>query len=272
MTGTNRPRTLARHLPLTGPLACLFLVQADCGRGAEPFEIEITDSHFFLSGYACYHIEKSLPPPGYHECAPAPFASERTCVDEVKPHFEASIQAASEAGLVFAEDCFVHLHALGGPPKVASGTWFDCANDCQFFHGDLPEGASCESFGHRMSDCAQGLVCAPDRTCHRPCTYSFTAPEGGFCGPARGMWFVTCDAGLACGADGTCEPAVAIGAVCDSATPCAVEGWCDPDTSSCVARSTAPSPCVEHEQCVSDLCVDGLCIEPQWPECGRWGW
>ena len=247
-------------------------MRCDCGRGWEPYQISVDDAPFVSSSYACYHVARSPPPDGYHECVPPSFTSQGACFAEVQPYFEASVQAASDAGLVLAVDCFERLENLGGPPKAASGTWFDCANDCQFFHGELPEGEVCESFGHRMSDCAQGLVCAPDRTCHRPCTYSFTAPEGGFCGPARGMWFVSCDAGLACGSEGTCEPGVAIGATCDSATPCAVEGWCDPAIASCVARLPADAPCEAHEQCASDLCLEGRCIEPQWLECGRWAW
>jgi hypothetical protein len=262
-----------RRLHLVGPLACLLLIRADCGvRETGIFHLDPTSAPSFLSLQTCYHLFDSTPPPGYHECVPEPFSVPKACSETVEPYFEDSVQAAMEAGLHYAESCLGRLEEFEGPPKETSGTWLDCEHDCQFFYGELPEGASCESFGHRMSDCAQGLVCAPDRTCHPPCDYSFTAPEGGFCGPARGMWFVICDAGLACGAEGTCEPAASLGAACGATTGCAVEGYCDPDTSSCMPRLTAGGACQEHEQCVSELCIEGTCIQPQWLECGRWGW
>lgn len=247
-------------------------MQADCfSHRPGPFESP-TATASYLELRLCSHFFESKAELGYHECSIAPFPSINACIMETGAYLHDSIRAATDAGLHYAEDCLERSDALGGPPDLASGTWLDCENDCQFFHGDQPEGTPCESFGHRMSDCAQGLVCAPDGICHRPCDYSFTAPEGGFCGPTRGMWFVTCDTGLACGGEGTCEPAAILGSACDAATPCAVEGWCDPDTSSCVARLAAESPCEEHEQCVTDLCIDGICVEPEWPECGRWGW
>ncbi len=257
-----------RLAPLIG---CLLLIQADCFSGRpKPFSLAPREVPGFLSLGICTRMFHGSD--GEGGCVPVVFESEKACLMQVSSHLEDSVEAALDANLHYAESCLERLDVEVGPPKQTSGTWLGCDDDCQFFFGDLPEGASCESLGHRMSDCAQGLVCAPDRICHQPCDYSFIAPEGGFCGPARGMWFVTCDAGLACGAEGTCEPAAAIGAACDAATACAVEGWCDPDTSSCVARLAADGPCVEHGQCVSDLCIEGVCFQPKSLECGRWGW
>lgn len=252
-------------------VGCLLLVRADCF-AHRPAGVPLSELPLFLETRICWHFSESPPKFGYHECAIAPFPSMEACAMEVRPYIEDSVQAAIDAGLHYSEDCMDRSLYFANPPTLPSGTWLDCENDCQIFHGDLPEGTPCDSFGHRMSDCGQGLVCAPDRTCHAPCDFSFVAPNGGFCGPVRGMWGVTCDAGLACNADGTCEPAATLGSACDLTTPCAVEGWCNPDTASCIARRAAPSPCGEHEQCVSNLCVGGECVESQWLECGRWGW
>jgi hypothetical protein len=151
-----------RRLHLVGPLACLLLVRADCGvRPTGPsFELDPSNSPSFSSFQTCYHLFDAAPPPGYHECVPEYFAVPKACSETVQPYFEDSVQAALGAGLHYAEDCFGRLEEFEGPPKETSGTWLDCEHDCQFFHGEMPEGASCESFGHRMSDCAPKASCA----------------------------------------------------------------------------------------------------------------
>lgn len=260
------PRPLASSLI---GLTCLVLGLVDCVHDEDEY-LAAQDLPEVMGYWTCVHVSDLDPP--FHECSAKPFSSAAQCENVVRPIFEDSVQAALDAGLHYSPECVDRVNDFFGPPQATSGTWLDCERDCQFLHGDQPEGASCESFGHRMSDCAQGLVCAPDRTCHQPCGYSFVSPVGGFCGPARGMWFVTCEPGLVCGPDGICEPAAGVGAACDAATACAVEGWCNPDSSVCEPRLTAESPCGAHEHCLSDLCVDGICVEPQWFECGRWGW
>lgn len=208
------------------------------------------------------------------DCAIVIFARIGDCDAVVLPALDDSMSAAIDAGLHFSDPCLDAARTVafaGTPPDAATGTWLSCADDCQFFYGDQPEGAPCESYGHRMSDCALDLVCAPDRTCHQPCDYSFVALLGGYCGSERGMWFVRCDVGLRC-TMGTCEQGAAIGAACDAASPCADEGWCDSSSSTCMADLPGGSACEDHPQCASDLCVDGACVEPESLECGRWGW
>jgi hypothetical protein len=252
---------------------------AECGTCVmrEPVPIEPDELPQFLSAHICgpFFDEYYINGPYGRECAYVPFLDEGECMAAVEPYLEDSVQASLNAGLQFSNDCLKSVSGREAEAEglnIVSGTWFDCEVDCQFFSGEQPEGAPCDSLGHRMSDCQQGLVCAADRTCHGPCDLPFVAPEGGYCGPARGMWFVVCGPGLACGSDGTCELASPLGDPCDASTPCAVEGWCDPDSSSCVARFPAGGSCTEHDQCASDLCGSGECVQPESLECGRWGW
>lgn len=203
-------------------------------------------------------------------CESPPIDSADECVDLVSAHLLASVDAARDAGLSYSADCPRAMHRGLGCPDPNSGTFLACEDDCQIFFGEQPEGAQCESFGHRMSDCEQGLVCGADRVCHQPCEVPFVAPENGFCGPTRGMWFVTCDSGLSCADDGTCQPAQSLGSPCDAATACAVGGWCD--TGTCTAVLVGGSPCIDDDQCASNLCKDGACYEPESAACGRWAW
>lgn len=188
----------------------------------------------------------------------------------IRAHLEASVEAAKTAGLTF-DPSAISSENHECSEIVEFGSLFACGSVSQIYHGDRLEGAPCEAVGHRMSDCAQGLVCGADRVCHQPCDIPHVAPENGFCGPARGMWFVTCEPGLACGDDGTCQPAQAVGEACSPpATRCAAEGWCDAGT--CAADLPGGSPCNNHDECQSDECLDGTCYEPTSAVCGRWAW
>jgi hypothetical protein len=204
----------------------------------------------------------------------APIESFEQCHDLVVSRWVVSRDAAVEAGLVLSSSC---IETLAGKealdcPSLASGTFATCEDDCQIFYGDQPEGAACEAYGHRMSDCAQGLVCGADRVCHQPCEIPFVAPEGGFCGAARGMWFVQCDAGLSCSADGLCEAALPLGGPCSEDVDCAIGGWCDASVGACAGDYAGGTACERHEQCTSDVCKAATCFEPESPECGRWAW
>lgn len=243
-------------------LAVLLLAGADCNARFPPFEPDVDSLDSTMTGVACQTIVK---------CGTGPL-TERDCFEAVYPDIAASVERARAAGLTYSQECDGASFEYGRPPEAETGAWLPCEEDCQLFFGEQPEGAACEAYGLRMSDCAQGLVCAPDRTCHRPCTYAFSAAEGHYCGTARGMWFVQCEPGLACGAEGTCEPAAEVGQACDAAMLCAVEGWCDAATDTCVPRSAVGSACMDASECASDLCVDGLCIEAPSFECGRWAW
>ncbi|WP_146660765.1 hypothetical protein [Enhygromyxa salina] len=154
---------------------------------------------------------------------------------------------------------------------VANGSYLPCSGATQFFYGAQPEGATCEAFGHRMSDCQQGLACGADRVCHKACDVPKVAYENHFCGFERGMWFVSCAAGLTCFPDGVCRPGQALGDLCAEAEPCAV-GWCDEVSSTCVAGLPNDSPCVSDRQCESNYCWEGACYAGSMPVCGRWGW
>lgn len=209
-------------------------------------------------------------------CAEPPFEDIDDCRAVVEPHLEASVVAATEAGLTYSAECLLATMRddIIGRPECAdatSGSLLPCEDSCQVFFGTQPEGANCEAIGHRMSDCEQGLVCGADRVCRNACELSFIALEGGFCGPQRGMWFVTCDAGLACAADGTCQAAQPIGAPCDAMTACAADGWCD-DTNVCAAKLPGGSPCITDAQCSSNICKDEQCYEPESPVCARSAW
>lgn len=208
-------------------------------------------------------------------CSTSPLEDVASCRELVTPPLRASLDAAIAAGLRWSSECAERM--IGDEdgqecPDPASGGLLSCALDCQLLHGDQPEGAACEAYGHRMSDCAQGLVCGADRVCHQPCELPFVAPEDGYCGVARGMWFVTCDVGLACNAEGRCQVAQPVGGPCGSDGECAVGSWCDAGSGTCASDLAGQSACERHEQCVWDVCKDGRCFEPESPACGRWGW
>jgi hypothetical protein len=205
------------------------------------------------------------------ECGDFPFDDDVLCANRVGPIAQEAVERSEQAHLRYDEPCMEAVLAADCP-HPESGGFLSCEDDCQIFYGDQPEGAACEAYGHRMSDCAQGLVCGADRVCHQPCEIPFVAPEGGFCGAARGMWFVECDAGLSCNADGICEAALPLGGPCSEDVDCAIGGWCDASVSACVGDYTGGTACERHEQCTSDVCKAGACFEPESPECGRWAW
>jgi hypothetical protein len=229
-----------------------------------------------LTGVVCAAASSNHFPPC---CGPddkdRPFELAQECQDSpVRAYIEQSAEAARAAGLSYDGYCMYEIVGSGWNRCVdfGSGTLLDCEEDCQIYHGELGEGENCEAYGHRMSDCRQGLICAPDRRCHQPCDYSFVAPEGGYCGPSRGMWFVTCGVGLACNSHGICEAAAATGEACDADTACRLGGWCEPVDGICVPGLPGGSPCTDHEQCSSDVCKAGVCFTPESPVCGRWAW
>jgi hypothetical protein len=205
------------------------------------------------------------------ECVDFPFDNYDPCAMRVGPIMEDAIARSEQAGLRYAESCAQTLFSVDCP-NLESGGFLPCEDDCQIYYGEQPEGAACEAYGHRMSDCAQGLVCGADRVCHQPCEIPFIAPEGGFCGAARGMWFVQCDAGLSCNAEGLCEAAQPLGGPCSEDVDCAIGGWCDASVGACAGDYAGGTACERHEQCTSDVCKAGACFEPESPECGRWAW
>lgn len=212
----------------------------------------------YLHTTLCAGYFPRFPNEPIYDCSPNPFLSESECNSLVGPHFERGVDAAVAAGLTFDEAC------------ALTGTTFGCHVDCQMFFGTGTIGDPCEAFGRQMSDCEQGLVCGVDRRCHVPCDEPQIALEGDYCGPSRGVWEGSCAAGFACGNSGTCETAAGLGAPCDAATLCAVGSWCA--DSICVAQVMGGEACDTHESCLSRLCSDGACIEPESPECGRWAW
>lgn len=196
-----------------------------------------------------------------------------TC-DDPRPmiaSLAAGLDAALAANLTWDKTPFIS--SLADCSSVASnGSILPCSGATQFFYGTQPEGATCEAYGHRMSDCQQGLACGADRVCHQACDVPHVAYEDQFCGPERGMWFVSCAPGLACFPDGVCRVGGLLDGGCTQAEPCAV-GWCDDWTNTCVADLPADSPCEDHIQCESKYCWEGACYAAPTEElCGRWGW
>jgi hypothetical protein len=225
------------------------------------------DVPMVLGGMVCNLLSESC-------CADMLFQFTGGCLNKVEGPIETSVELAIEQGLTYSLECIERTISESSicPMISTSGRLLPCEIDCQIYFGDVAAGEPCEAIGYRMSDCQQGLVCGPDRVCQDSCDVSLVAPEGGFCGPARGMWFVECDAGLACGAEGTCELAQPLGAACDSTTPCATGTWCAPGADSCTAAVPEGSSCTVDDECPSRACRDGWCFEPESPECGRWAW
>lgn len=222
-----------------------------------------------LGGLACHpHTENS------ECCSNDLFPIIGFCLDKVEPYIDASVELANSDGLVYSLECMERM--ISEKPKCAmissTGNLLPCEIDCQIFFGTVEAGAPCEAVGFHMSDCQQGLLCGADRVCHDPCDTPLVAPEDGFCGPVRGMWFVECDAGLACDAAGRCVLAQPLGAACDSMSPCAAGTWCQPSTASCIAQAPAGDPCTHDDECQSRVCSEGACYQPESPECGRWAW
>jgi hypothetical protein len=195
--------------------------------------------------------------------------------EPIVAHLEVSRDVALAAGLSYNpnwQSCLTDWWTNECSEIPEMGSIFTCEQDCSIFYGDQPEGAACEAVGHRMSDCRQGLVCGADRVCHQPCEAPLVAYENDYCGPKRGMWFVSCDTGLACIGDGTCQPAQPTNSPCDATTACAVGNWCDEAAGICVSELPDGSSCAEHEQCISQICWEGFCFHPESAVCGRWAW
>jgi hypothetical protein len=249
-------------------IALTFLVMFGLCRPENPYIPTAEDVPDLLSGLACsFHGATS-------DCCSDELFFPSGCEQLTRPLLEDSAELAMSAGLTYSLDCMErHNHETPQCPMVSdSGSLLPCEVDCQVFHGAQEEGDPCDAVGYRMSDCRQELVCGADRVCHQPCDAPLIAPAGGYCGAARGMWFVTCDTGLACGVDGTCQPAQGIGEPCDDTSPCAPDSWCDPNVATCVARLGGGASCYVDEACQSRICKDGLCFVPESPECGRWAW
>ena len=249
-------------------LGSLGLGGCEFGMTDGPIRVELVASS--LEGSVCHVSAQS----NFTCCqdSEVPFDLAGECRDAVSGPITDSVDAARNAGLTYDAHCVDEVLRGTGCMNLESGTFASCEQDCQIFHGQGQEAAPCIAYGHRMSDCAQGLICAPDGSCHQPCDYDLVAPAGGYCGPARGMWFVTCAAGLACSSEGLCEPGVALGDSCAGGLSCAVGGWCEPQTEACVADLPDGTTCTEHEQCASKVCKQGACLAPDSPTCGRWAW
>lgn len=259
------------HLRNVRPLfVSMVLLSIGCpGRPPTEYQPVPDDVPSALTALVCHET--------FDCCDETPFSSFGGCEQPVRQKVAVSVAAAIDAGLAFSSDCGGRLFAEKPESAmcvfdVAAASFLPCNDDCQLFFGDQALGEECNAIGYRMSDCQQGLICGPDRTCHSPCEVPNVAPEGGFCGAGRGMWFVTCEPGTTCSYDGTCVSAQLIGVSCDSSTPCEVGSWCDSSTDTCAADLAGGSSCSRHSQCLSYICKDGACFEPESPECGRWGW
>jgi hypothetical protein len=142
----------------------------------------------------------------------------------------------------------------------------DCAAPCRPWHGqrEIDEYCSYDEFG--LTDCAQGLVCAPKfceegdcpSVCHDPCARS---QAGERCRD------VPCADGLACDVEeDTCVTAPALGEPCVSGGGCGEGRRCDDATDTCVSGSEEEpqgalpgEPCTGHSQCLSGMCPAGYC-------------
>lgn len=180
-----------------------------------------------------------------------------------------------ELGLTYDGACASRLLELNaehvGTTEVACSTtpsiepWLACDDECQIFYGDGNEGDVCSRLGRRMSTCASDLVCGIDDVCHGPCDKPLEIPVGGPCGYFHdGVLDEQCAAGLVCAADTrTCEVPLSPGERCgDERPPCPTDHHCVLPTSTCEPRIAQGGACERHYDCVTLVCIDGVCAAP----------
>lgn len=156
--------------------------------------------------------------------------------------------------------------------KVADGTACgidaECASGTCDFPNDCPELMCCVGMCHTTTsggaagaacakdfECADGLVCGTDLTCHTP------GKDGAACGSDR-----ECGDKLACtelvNGAGTCHALAGTGESCPYHR-CADEGQrCDDSgTHTCVAYAKAGEPCPNHNECAPGLECDATTMQ-----------
>lgn len=183
------------------------------------------------------------------------YASRDDCRQQAQEGFARLRSEAS--GLVYDPLCYGEmldaLDDLGcGPPPEQPGD--ECLSPCSPYHGDRPEGASCERVFAGLSDCARGLSCNGG-ICTDPCRRGGSGDPCGAAGCRDGLW---CDQGAS---PPTCRSSAGEGESC-AARPCAESLWCDRDVDLC---RLLPGP---GEACAFGSCRDGAFCVTNDPDTG----
>lgn len=181
-------------------------------------------------------------------------ADGEACHDAVSSRWQDRVALGDERGLTFDPACLdLILTQVGGADCERPGLDDEalCRRFCAPYHGDLPEGASCEGDDPLVSNCAQGLTCA-DGTCTAPCEALVGLREGEACRTESWEYFDECGVRLYCDPDpGVCARLGEIGEPC-GARDCVEGAYCDYETQQCLAGHD------EGSGCRPDECVTGL--------------
>lgn len=198
-----------------------------------------------------------------------PFSSAKVCEQYQQSPVRRAQNESIAAGLVFDEACAYaivdEIDALGCEVLDES---FMLAESCQVYFGDKALGDPCTphywgfiaNHGFRMSDCEQGLVCAPaGLRCTTPEMPYVALAADASCADTMGNALGRCPDPQQCDPGSSlCVMPAALGDPCPDDFPCA-DSWCDAGT--CVARKADGATCEMSIECASLYCSEGRCVD-----------
>ena len=236
-------------------------------------------------------------------CEYVGYADAAACVKAIEVEWAGIRGVAAKAGLTADLACFQSTRPFAAygcqsATEVVEGADPTRCERCQHAYCTKTVGERCTSFGERMSECAQGLVCAPgpDPVCIDPCAiagegepcYFLPCAEGEPCSYvpvhpcADGLqgWggvclapgvgdhceaWLKCAEGLACFGD-TCTIPPGLGEPCLASEGfyyCG-EGTCDLEAMVCVTPAGLGEDCTDIDCGADYLCdsVTNLCAAP----------
>jgi hypothetical protein len=186
------------------------------------------------------------------------------CEAQVHDHCVHNTAAVAAGDMTFKPEylgpCLLEWQRLAAGCDTSLLTWNDTAGPIracrEAFRGTTPEGQFCWTDEYcQMSGDPNIRV-----DCHGVCISERRKAKGESCGfgdrPES-----QCDEGLYC-AGSECKPSVARGAACTitpSGSNCDPLSFCDAASQTCVAKHDVGGDCTRKDQCLSSLCLGGVC-------------
>lgn len=203
-------------------------------------------------------------------CSPFEVPSVAECESTMEQTVTAVRDVAEAEELTYDPSCWAatveHLRERGCEADPAPDE-AECRAPCWPFHGGQQLGEYCTVYEVNVTDCAQGLECAPPfceggnckEVCRDPCARSELGER---------CLDVPCERGLSCDVLlDECVPTPEIGEPCVWGSGCGEGAMCDDATDECVPgvepdELGAPgTPCNSYLQCESGSCPAGYCAE-----------
>lgn len=180
---------------------------------------------------------------------------------------------ANKTGAVFDRDCaYEHVDTIENLSCESEAELAAAGSKatCPIYSGDKALDESCQlllwassgSSGNWVSNCAPGLLCAPEQRCVTPEKPYVELGPGDACRDQDDRPLGRCPAPQLCdvATTKTCVTPAALGEPCLDDYPC-VDSWCDAGT--CVAPKPNGSPCESSNECAAgNRCdEDEGCVE-----------